>query len=295
MGIVYSYIMEVRQQYWMEETKTLSKWSVVKKQLADKSIFAGNRGILLQVNPYETNGDHSVLIVKHTEIPEPDKRSLTESARNITSTIFGNLPPVLWGQLTMIALFPKRSPKFIDTALKSQQDKVFRNRARKVLYQGFEYFKERAYDAEFAFPFDDGNYIQVMELLFKKAKELADSGRLFQHAPLGVRFVKKSDFYASPEYGMDVCYIDTPFLLHTKGPDEILDHYQDVMIAGGGRPHWGKTNNRMDGKAEQIKKLYPKFSEWEKIFRRFNPKGTFSNNFSDRLEIAAGDAPPVQG
>ena len=93
------------------------------------------------------------------------------------------------------------------------------------------------------------------------------------------------------EYERDVVYIDTPFMTKTKGADLILDHFQDLLLSYGGIPHWGKINNRLIGRPELVRKMYPKFSVWQKVFFEFNTSGIFSNQFSDRLMLEQAALP----
>ena len=108
-------------------------------------------------------------------------------------------------------------------------------------------------------------------------------GQLYQSAPLGLRFVKRSNAYMTMEYGRDVIYMDTPFMTKTKGADLILDHFQDLLFSYGGIPHWGKINNRLIGRPELVRQMYPKFAAWQQVYFEFNASGIFSNQFSDRL------------
>ena len=48
------------------------------------------------------------------------------------------------------------------------------------------------------------------------------------------------------------------------------------------RPHWGKNNNLQ---YDTIKELYPKFGEWEQVYRMFNKYQTFDNEFTVRCGL----------
>ena len=102
---------------------------------------------------------------------------------------------------------------------------------------------------------------------------------------MGLRFVDQSPAYLSPEYGKKVAYIDTPFVIGTPGLDETLFGYQQIMLKHNGIPHWGKINTILDDNLDVIKRYYPKLAEWQGVFQRLNPNKTFSNKFSDRLNL----------
>jgi len=287
MGIICSFVLRVMPMYWLEESKTLTTWSKVKPQLADRSIFTGTRGLMVQVNPYEINGDHSCNVVRIRKAPRPVRRSFGDRTRNIMSTLLGNFKLMPYITLFLIQNFPKRIPKIVESAIKSLKDKKYINKAQKVLFQGSVPVKEKAYDCEGCFNIDnlDNTFILALESLFELANKFSKEGNLYLSSPVSLRFVDKSKAYLTPESGRTVCYIDTPFVAGTEGADEMLNYLQDNFLAHGGMLHWGKVNNRLDGKSELIRKWYTKFPIWQKYFLQFNANGTFSNNFSERMRF----------
>ncbi|MBC7451790.1 MAG: FAD-binding protein, partial [Cytophagales bacterium] len=262
MGIIYSIVLEVRPVHWMEEVKTLCKWSELKQELLNGSIFNDYkdpeyvkkglnplrkvRGIMFQINPYTTKDDHTCILVRHMDLDERGKLGLFDRIRNPLS---GILSTRMFSAITYkvtLSLLNRRSkgtPKSIDGALKGLKDKRYINRCYKVLYQGFVYIKERAYDCEFAFDRTTDNHVNAIDAICAKAEEMKDKYDLYQTSPLGMRFVKQSKAYLSPEYQKEAAYIDTPFLTETKATDTMLEDYQQIMLKHGGVPHWGKINS----------------------------------------------------
>ncbi len=295
-GIIYSCIIEVLPQYYLRETKTATNWELLKPKMLDGSIFkdgddesAGEcpRCCTLMINPYEVKGDkHYCIVMRHYGTEKPRKWKLIEGTRNIISYILGNLPSFFFYTLWLFRALPHRSPKLIRGSLKGMRDKKFVHRAHKVMYQGFEFVKERAYDAEFAFDLANmPNIVKTLEDLMQKAHEIKDMHKVYQSSPIAVRFVKRSCAYLTPEHGKDVAYIDTPFLLGINGNEFMLEKYQEVMLKNYGTPHWGKTNSILDSNPDHIQTLYPKLNEWKAIIKKFNPNGTFSNRFTQRLKL----------
>src|SRR4029077_17683030 len=132
----------------------------------------------------------------------------------------------------------EKSPKQLEAALHGVRDKRYVNKSFKVLYQGFVYLKERAYDCEFAFDLNDGkfSYIRAIDDVMAAVKTFA-TNNYYESSPLGMRFTKRSTAFLAPETERDVCYIDTPFLLSTEGTEVMLEHYQQIMLKNGGVPH----------------------------------------------------------
>ncbi len=295
-GVIYSCIVEVKKQYYLRETKKKSNWEEVKQKLRDGTLFSEGddlsngkfpRSCSLLINPYEIKGDkHYSIIMRHYDAEKPRKWLLFEGTRNIISSILGNIPYFFFYTYWLFRVFPHRSPFLIRGSLKGMRDKKFVHKAHKVMYQGFVFVKERAYDAEFAFDLSNiPNIIKTIEDLMHKADESKNNHKAYQSAPLGVRFVCRSKAYLAPEYEKEVAYIDVPFLLGINGNDFILEKYQEILLKNYGVPHWGKTNNVLDADPSYIATLYPKLDNWKQVIRQFNPNGTFNNKFSERLKL----------
>jgi len=295
MGIVYSYILQLQPLYYLRESKTLTTWKEVKAQLTDRSLFETNdagaqkyRGIMVQLNPYPNKrGDHTCVVVRHELLDRKPDRSPNDLVRNLTSSTLGNMPLMYRLTAFLMRRLPRVMPWLLDRSLRSLRDKSYENVGYKVLYQGAEYIKIRAYDCEIAFDMQGNQFIDALEEVMQKAQHVAKNNHFYQTSPIGMRFVRGGQGYMSPCYGKTVCYIDTPFLTGTIGADLMLDMYQEIMLKHGGVPHWGKINNRLDGRPDLIVKHYQMFPEWLKVQAFFNPHGTFDNNFSERLRLSA--------
>ena len=55
---------------------------------------------------------------------------------------------------------------------------------------------------------------------------------------------------------------------------------EQVFLSYGGRPHWGKVNY-LD--ADQLARLYPHWQSWWSVRNRYDPKGTFLNDWARAL------------
>ena len=135
--------------------------------------------------------------------------------------------------------------------------------------------------------------IKALEEMFEQAEHMKDQYELYQTSPMGMRFVKQSKAYMSPEYQKEAAYIDTPFLTETKATETLLEDYQQIMLKHGGVPHWGKINSVLDGRHELIPQLYPVYKIWKKVLQRFNPNGTFDNMYVQRLGLRSAEVPEL--
>lgn len=302
MGIIYSYIVELEPMYWLEERKEYTIWSRVKPKLANKSLlykdYPYNRNpyrmVAIQLSPYpftsgKFKGEYPCMVVRMEKLDgEPIRRSLSQRKRS-PSVIFGNFRLSYWITKFMVRFFPKQIPSIVRNSIRLLWDGTYVDKGYKVLYQGAELIKSKAYDAEYAFRMNkkpgDPHYTEVVDALLEKARDLKDKYKLYQSSPIGIRFVKGSKAFLTPECDRNVAYIDTPTLVKGRSSDEILDQYQEIMIDGGGLPHWGKISNGIVGKPEIIIKNYPKLGRWQDALHFFSPKKMFVNEFIERLQL----------
>lgn len=281
MGIISSYILEVADMYWLKESKTLYKWSEIKPKLLDKSLLNEARHVMILVNPYRTKGDHTCLVTR-IQITTDKPQSRLEKLRSMAARKWSETRIVYWYARMKFWLFSRSTPKLIDRSLRALRDESYINKAHFVLYQGSEFVKERAFDAEFAFDLS-GDYVNVIEKIFETTEHYCQKGRIYMTSPVGMRFVKASDAFLAPEYKRDICYVDTPFLQGTVGADELLDACQDLMFEGGGFPHWGKKNSRLSAHVHTIEKTFPRLNSWKTIQKKYDPDGLFANNYTARF------------
>ncbi|WPP52881.1 FAD-binding protein [Catalinimonas niigatensis] len=299
-GIVHSYIIEVRPRYWLYENRAVMQWSELKQQLMDGSIFddypikmegrlvrKSIRSLFIVINPYEIEGNHSCMIARTFEVDKPRQRKLRDRTRNLLSLILGSIPITYYLTLLIVNYLPRLIPASLNQSIRLVRDQTYVDKSYKVLFQGLEFIASQGHGAEFAYDMHQpAEYIQVIEAIFAKVKELVTHVDVYPSSAPTIRFVQASKAYISPEYQMDVCYIGNPALVKQRKSRLILNAYQDLNLKMGGKPHWGKIINRLDGHPELIRKWYPKFDNWQKVMLRFNPIGTFLNGFADRLRLA---------
>lgn len=297
MGVIYSLIIEVRPQYHLAEERIVTKWSGVKSDILSNKIFQSKtvqlqgqrkeiipRGVTVMINPHKTSDDHLCMVSKTYEIEKFDGKIKTRRRSKLTQFL-SDLPFTYWLYLWVVRHQSKLIPKLLDFAIKSTSGSKTVDRSHRVLHAGSAYIQNRSSSCEFAYPLDEFKYIKTVEDLCIKIKDLADRYNVYSSIPIGLRFTKASKAYLSPEYGHDVCYVVTPALLNQKGFKLLLNTYQEIHIKNGGRPHWAKITNRIDGRNGLIKGWYPKLETWLASMRFFNETGTFSSSFSDRLGL----------
>jgi len=285
MGVVYSVTVQVREKYWLRETRTLSQWEHVKADLLKGDVLRENRHYEVLVNPYKLNGDHTCLVTARNETPEPQHPSPERANRSPLSVGFSFLPrPLirLFGKLESLKLrlLPGSAPKTIENSIKALEDEEYIARSYRVLDLGAPNYVA-GYSSEYALSVDDHSYIAAAEKIIEIAEHNRASKNIYHTVPFSLRFVAKHDLYLSMMYGRDTCMIEVPMVDPTTGGFEILKDIEEALIELGARPHWGQVHY-LPGGISLIKKLYPMLDKWLAVRRLLNSRGTFNNGFSQR-------------
>lgn len=103
----------------------------------------------------------------------------------------------------------------------------------------------------------------------------------FVHIPMDIRFVYNDNSWLSNAYKQDTVTIGCV----TRNAASANDYHafkviEQVFIKHGGRPHWGK---RFEAKDSEMMKLYPKWNDFKKLRKEFDPTNKFLNPYLTSL------------
>lgn len=102
-----------------------------------------------------------------------------------------------------------------------------------------------------------------------------DRHRIAVNFPIEVRFVAgDTESYLSPAYGRDTAYLAV-HMFNGMPWRPYFQAVQDIAVAHGGRPHWGKRH-LLD--ADQLAGRYPEWDRFQAVRSALDPTGTFSND-----------------
>jgi len=290
MGVVYSVTVQVREKYWLTESRTLSNWTQVKADLLKGDVLRENRHYEVLVNPYEFNGDHTCLVTIRNEIPEPTDPDPEKKNRSHLSVGFSFFPHWLirfTGNLISLKnrVLPGLIPRTIEDSLRGLADEEYDAASYSVLDLGAPNYVA-AYSSEFALAVEGNVYIDAAEKIIEIARRNRESKNLYHTVPFSLRFVAKHDLYFSMMYGRETCMIEVPMIDPTNGGLDILRDVEEALIELGARPHWGQINY-LPGGRELIKRMYPMFDKWFAVRKVLNSSGVFNNRFSARCGFDA--------
>ena len=113
----------------------------------------------------------------------------------------------------------------------------------------------------------------------RKVLALLRSGRFPVGFPIEFRLAASDDAFLSTAHERETAYVavhqyrGAPWESYFRAVEEIMDSYE-------GRPHWGKRHFQT---AETLAPRYPRWRDFQRVRRRLDPDGRFSNSYTDRV------------
>ena len=97
--------------------------------------------------------------------------------------------------------------------------------------------------------------------------------------PVEVRWAAADDRWLSTAYGRDSAYIAV-HRYYREDCREYFDAVEEIMLAHGGRPHWGKLHSLT---AAALAPRYDRFDDFLAVRNRLDPDRLFANAYLDRV------------
>jgi FAD/FMN-containing dehydrogenase len=97
--------------------------------------------------------------------------------------------------------------------------------------------------------------------------------------PIEVRVAPGDDPWLSTAYRRDSAYIAI-HIFHASPHEDYFGAVEEVMIAVGGRPHWGKMHTRDD---DYLHREYPRFGEFLALRDTLDPERRFGNVYLEQV------------
>jgi hypothetical protein len=292
LGIVYGAMLELVPAFCLREVRTLTTWEAVKGELREGGALHRHRHYELLVNPYPgADGHHRTLITTRdpVECDRPGAKHSRSWLVELTSAF-----PLTSSILNLaVGLWPRISPRMIDTQLSAIARRDFENVSYKVLNIGNANLLH-AYSAEIGVPVDaQETHVAAVERIFEIARQHRELGEVFHTSAFSLRFVRGTPAFMSMMHGRDTMMIELIQMTHTEGGVELLGAYEEALYALGGRPHWGQINT-LTGSHGLLAEMYPRYPDWLAVHARLNASGVFDSPFSKRVGISTSRfAPPA--
>ena len=294
MGVIYSYIIEVRPAFYLVEDRQMKTWdklkneipNLIKRNLKHPSDHEYLHSFEIWISPYLSPLDDksypavisTYKLVRAVDPKRDKKRPSTFSTSNQENEMIRLLTvwlsknhQELMPLVMYIALFLTVETKPV--TMPSTEALSFGSpNGVKVLVS------ENRVDAN-----NPKTPIAAVDAMIKEYNDaLQEDSRFFTTAPFSMRFTASSKSYLAMQYDQTnhpSCMIETPILLETFGQHSTLRRARDVTQSGfNSRPHWGQIN---DMTSEKLKELYPdSYQKFIVVYKRFNVSKLFSNYFT---------------
>ena len=97
--------------------------------------------------------------------------------------------------------------------------------------------------------------------------------------PIEVRFAPADELWLSTAHGRDTAYLAFHMF---QGMDQTVyfDRAEEIMLAHGGRPHWGKLHGCGH---DYLAESYPRFADFLAVREKTDPDRVFANNYTRRI------------
>ena len=198
--------------------------------------------------------------------------------------------PAAWLTNLAARVAPRMVPRLIDMSLRGLQDDRYTQRSYNVFNIGDGANRIPAQSATLSVPLRGDAYLRAMDVLRGVARDFAREHKKFQTGPISMRFVKGSKaLLGDPE---DVCKFEVIFAGNGKraqalSRELVWRQYQALHREFGAdvRFHWGQlVPEEFDAVArERIRASFPEHATFEKVRRRFDPKGRFMNRWQKEI------------
>lgn len=195
-------------------------------------------------------------------------KPLNPLARWVDEELVNNvlLSAVLAGEYLAPRMIPTVN-RMIDT-VSSQREYIDRS-YRVFVTQRRVRFKE----TEFAVPVE-----QVPEVV-REIDKMIERKRLRISFPIEVRNAQEDSLMLSTAHGRATGYIAV-HRYWREDEREYFNHIQQIMLAHGGRPHWGKMHTLSH---EFFASAYPRFEEFIEVRNRLDPDRVFHNPYLEQV------------
>ncbi|WP_322411845.1 D-arabinono-1,4-lactone oxidase [Microbacterium invictum] len=211
-----------------------------------------------------------VALTKTNErLPETTpRRPLPRVGRFVDETILAN--GVYRGICAAGVALPPVIPAFSRLAARVTGDRAYLDRSHRVFTQRRNV---RFREMEYALP------ASQVAAAFGEVRALIDAEGWRISFPIEVRFAAGDDRWLSSAYGRPTGYIAVHRYFR-EDPTAYFAAVEQIMLAHGGRPHWGKLH-ALD--ADALRERYPRFDDFLAVRSEFDPEGLFRNAYLDRV------------
>ena len=282
MGIAYSFLIEVREKFWLKEVRTLSTWEETRDSLTIDGVLGEGDHYELFVNPYPRgDGRHELLVTRRADTEDPGGEPEDRTRRHPLEEFEASLP-ITGILLRFLARHvPSLMIRRFGAVLDNMQDDGYVGVSYKVFNIG-EANHLPAVSMELCVGLEGNRHLEAVDRMLAIAAEQRKRHRRYHTSPISLRFTRASPAFASMMYGRDSMIMELILVTGTRGGNELLKAHEDGMAEFGARPHWGQINYLSE---EKVRRLYPRWDDWLRVRRELCASGVFDSPFTRRVGI----------
>lgn len=165
---------------------------------------------------------------------------------------------------------PAITPPFNRLAVTLTGDREYTERSHRVFTQSRTV---RFREMEYALP------VEHTLAAFDEVRALIERRGWRIEFPIEVRFAASDDLWLSTAHGRTSGYIAVHRYWRVD-PSEYFREVEQIMLAHGGRPHWGKMHTLT---AEDLRERHPRFDDFLAVRDRLDPERRFANRYLERV------------
>ena len=165
---------------------------------------------------------------------------------------------------------PSLTPRINRVAARALSARDYVDHAHRV------FVSERAVrfvESEWAFP-----RAALVDVMADLRAWVERSGELLPF-PVEVRVAAADDVWLSTAYGRESCYVAV-HQYHRLDHRRYFAAFEEIALAHGGRPHWGKLHTR---DAEFFEGAYPRFADFRRVRDAVDPDRVMANAYTRRV------------
>ena len=205
----------------------------------------------------------------NTRLPESTPRApLPRMGRWLDETLLAN--GVFRATCGTASVVPGIAPRINRLATHLTGDREYTDVSTRVFTQDRTV---RFREMEYAVPLEN------LATAFRDLREMIDASDLRVSFPVEVRVAAADDLWMSTAHGRASGYIAV-HRYWREDPTPYFAAAEPILLAHGGRPHWGKMHT-LD--AAGLADRYPRFGDFVRLRDRLDPDRRFVNSYLDRV------------
>jgi FAD-linked oxidoreductase len=211
----------------------------------------------------------SALTKTNTRLPaDAQTKPLTAGKRWFDDTLMSNT--LFAGTTALQRTFPGTTPSINRLSSRLTGNRDFSDRSHRVFVTDR---RVRFREMEYAIP-----VAEIPDTL-REIDALIERKGWTVSFPVEVRATAADDLWMSTASGRSTGYIAVHRYFR-EDPTEYFTAVEEIFMAHGGRPHWGKMNTRT---AEDLAPAYPRFGDFLRVRDRLDPDRVFANAYLERV------------